>query len=196
MHVSKTRLFVTAVILAGLVSVATVGTMARFTDSDAVTGNTFSTKTISLTLDDYTAVWTFSNMMPGDTTTAPIVVTNATGSAALRYAVSSSATTSGSYELKDQLVLTVREIDSTTPLVPCDNFNGTQLYSGDLDSSAGKILGDSTQGNQSGDRPLGVDGTETLCFRVSLPLTTDNNYKSLSTTATFTFDSEQTDNNP
>ena len=36
---------------------------------------------------------------------------------------------------------------------------------------------------------------EILCFRASLPLTTGTAYQSASTTATFTFDAEQTANN-
>ena len=79
--------------------------------------------------------------------------------------------------------------------MPCDNFDGTQLYSGDLDSTAGKLVGDNTQGAQAGDRALAASGSETLCFRASLASSTGNAYQGATTTATFTFDSEQTANN-
>jgi len=71
-----------------------------------------------------------------------------------------------------------------------------QLYTGDLDSTGGQIFGNPAQGAQAGDRNLAVSASETLCFRVALPLSTGNAYKNAATTATFTFDAEQTANNP
>jgi len=196
MHISTMmKLMISGVVLTGVVGLASVGVLARFTDTDDVTGNLFTAKTISLTVDDYTAVVSVTDMMPGDVVTAPLVVTNAAGSEALRYSISSVATDSGAFDLKDQLVFTVKTIDVTLPATPCDNFDGTQLYTGDLDSTAGKIVGDSAQGAQAGDRSLAIGASETLCLRVSLPLATGNDYKDTTTTATFTFDAEQTDNN-
>jgi hypothetical protein len=128
--------------------------------------------------------------------TNSLVIANAAGSAALRYAISATATNSDGKGLKDQLTLVIKTVDVTTPGTPCDNFDGTQLYSGDLDSTAGKLVGDSAQGAQAGDRNLAVGVSETLCFRATLPTTTGNASKSATTTATFTFDAEQTANNP
>jgi len=170
-------------------------TLAVFTDSDAVGANTFTAATISLTTSPTTALITYSNMNPGDSITNPITVTNA-GNSQLRYAVSSSATNTDTNGLKDQLVLTIKTVDVTTPGVPCDNFDGTQLYTGDLDSTAGKLVGDNTQGSQAGDRSLNAAANEILCFRAALPLATANAFQAATTTATFTFDSEQTANNP
>ena len=170
-------------------------TLAVFTDSDAVGANTFTAATISLTTSPTTALITYSNMNPGDSITNPITVTNA-GNSQLRYAVSSSATNTDTKGLKDQLVLTIKTVDVTTPGVPCDNFDGTQLYTGDLDSTAGKLVGDNTQGSQAGDRSLNAAANEILCFRAALPLATANAFQAATTTATFTFDSEQTANNP
>jgi spore coat-associated protein N len=170
-------------------------TLAVFTDQDAVGANTFTAATVALTTSPTTALITYSNMTPGDSVTNPITVTNS-GNVQLRYAVSSSATNADGKALKDQLVLTVKTVDVTTPGVPCDNFDGTQLYTGDLDSTAGKLVGDNTQGSQAGDRSLNAAANEILCFRASLPLATANTYQGATTTATFTFDSEQTANNP
>jgi len=170
-------------------------TLAVFTDSDAVGANTFTAATISLTTSPTTALITYANMNPGDSVTNPITVTTA-GNSQLRYAVSSSATNTDTKGLKDQLVLTIKTVDVTTPGVPCDNFDGTQLYTGDLDSTAGKLVGDNTQGSQAGDRSLNAAANEILCFRAALPLATANAFQAATTTATFTFDSEQTANNP
>ena len=165
--------------------------------------NTFTTGTLDLKLSDNnetdldsvsTSV-TFTAMAPGDTVTDRIVPKN-TGSLALRYAISASATNADSKGLKDQLVLTIKTIDVTTPVTPCDNFDGTQIYTGDTDSTAGKLVGDNTQGIQAGDRTLAAAASETLCFRVNLPLATGNTFQNATTTVTFTFDAEQTSSNP
>ena len=169
-------------------------TLAVFTDQDTNGSNTFTAATISLSLNPASAVVSYSTMQPGDSVTNSMVVTN-NGNATLRYAISSSATNADGKALKDQLTLTIKTIDVTTPGTPCDNFDGTQLYTGDLDSTAGKLVGDNTQGAQAGDRSLSASTNETLCFRASLPLSTGNTYQGATTTATFTFDSEQTANN-
>ena len=182
--------------------VVSVGTLAVFSDTQTVGANAFTDSTISLGVGTSSALVSFSNMLPGDVVTNPIVLTNATGSSALRYAISASATNTDSKALKDQLVLTVKTIDVTLPATPCDNFDGTQVYTGDLDNAAatagtlGRIAGDPAQGAQTGDRALAVAGTETLCFRVSLPLATGNAFKLATTTGTIQFDAEQSANNP
>lgn len=169
-------------------------THAIFTDSDDIDANTFTVGSVSLSTSPTTALVTYSTMLPGDVTTQPLVVSN-DGTLALRYAVSSSATNADSKGLKDQLVLTIKTIDVTGPGTPCNDFDGTQLYTGDTDSTAGKLVGDSTQGADSGDRELAASASETLCFRVSLPSGTGNSYQGATTTVTFTFDAEQTVNN-
>ncbi|MFN8506985.1 MAG: TasA family protein [Dehalococcoidia bacterium] len=176
--------------------------LAVFTDTATSTGNTFTTGTLDIKLgdgsatpsDSVTASVAFNAMAPGDSVTRPVVVSNA-GTNALRYAISSAATNADSKALKDSLALVVKTADVTTPGTPCDNFDGTQLYSGDLDSTAGKILGDSTSGAQTGDRTVAAGATETLCFQVSLALSAGNSLQGAATTATFTFDAEQTANN-
>jgi hypothetical protein len=155
---------------------------------------TFTSGTVTLTTSPTSALLTYANMQPGDSVTNSITVTN-TGNSQLRYAVSSSATNADGKGLKDQLVLTVKAVDATTPGTPCNDFDGTELYSGDLDSTAGKLVGDSAQGAQAGDRVLAASANEILCFRAHLPLSTSTAYQSATTTGTFTFAAEQTANN-
>lgn len=188
------KLAATVVVLLAFAALVSVGTLALFTDSQVVGSNTFTTGTVDISTAPTSALVTFSNMAPGDTVTDDIVVTNG-GSLALRYAISSSATNADLKGLKDQLVLTVNTIDKTLPATPCDDFDGDQLYTGDLDSTAGKLVGDNTTGAQAGDRNLAASRNETLCFRVNLPTSTGNAFQNATTTATFTFDAEQTANN-
>jgi hypothetical protein len=178
-------------------TVASIGigavSMALFTGSTTVATNTFTAGTVIIATDHpATAIVSFANMAPGDQVTGPLVVSN-TGTLGLRYALSSSATNADFKGLKDQLVLTIK-----TGVTTCTNagfaIDGTNVYTGDLDSSAGKLLGDSTSGAQAGDRTL-ASGSETLCFNASLPLATGDAFQSATTDATFTFAAEQTKNN-
>jgi predicted ribosomally synthesized peptide with SipW-like signal peptide len=188
------KILLTAVALAAFGAAIGLSALAIFTDQESIGANTFSTGTIDLSVNPTTALVSMSGMMPGDAITDDLVVSNS-GSATLRYAISSSATNADAKGLKDELVLVIKTIDVTTPGTPCDNFDGTQLYSGDLDSTAGKLVGDSAQGSNAGDRTLAASASETLCFRVSLPSSSGNSFANASTTATFTFNAEQTANN-
>jgi predicted ribosomally synthesized peptide with SipW-like signal peptide len=181
--------------LAAVVAALTAGTTALFTSQATIGANTFTNGTITLTTNPSTALVTFSSMMPGDVVTNPLTVTSGAASGALRYAVSSSASNGDTKALRDQLVLTVKTVD-VDATVPCDGFDGTQLYTGDLKGGAtGKIIGDNTTGAQAGDRALAGNTSEILCFRVSLPIGTADSFQGATTTATFTFDAEQTKNN-
>jgi hypothetical protein len=132
-------------------------------------------------------------MAPGDQVTDALQVSN-TGTLALRYAVTGSATNTDTKGLKDQLQLTIK-----TGVTSCTNggfaASGTAVYTGDLDSAAGKLIGDIAPGSDTGDRSLTASTSETLCWHVSLPLNTGNAFQGASTTATFTFSAEQTVNN-
>ena len=173
------------------------GTLARFTHQATIGSNAFTTGSVTNAVSPTSALLTYSNMGPGDSVTNKIVVSN-TGTGQYRYAISSTATNTDAKGLRAQLVLTIKTIDVTTPGAgtECDNFDGTQLYSGNLGTTNTKLVGDAAQGSHSGDRTLNASGSETLCFRATLPLNTSAAYQSATTTVSFTFDAEQTANNP
>ena len=171
-----------------------LGSNAVFTDSAVLGANSFATGTIDISTAPATALFTVNAMMPGDTTTQPLTVANS-GNAQLRYAITATATNADAMALKDQLALTVKTVDVTTPGTPCDDFDGIQLYTGDLDGTTGALVGSNAQGAQAGDRVLNGSANEVLCFRVSLPLATGNAAQGAATVATFSFDAEQTANN-
>ncbi len=176
-----------------------VASNAIWTDSEDVDANTFSTGTIDLSTSPTTALVIFSDMAPGDEVTNDITVTNA-GSLELRYAVTSTTTED---TLAAQLDLTIK-----TGVTTCTNAgfdtDGTVIYNSgtglpdDLGSTTGiDVIGDPTQGADTGDRTLAASGgNEDLCFNVELPDTTGDSFQGLITTATFTFAAEQTANNP
>ncbi len=187
------KLGITAAALLLFTGILSVTAMGLFTDSDLVPANAFTTGSVSLTTSPTTGVVTFTGMVPGDQVTAPLTVTN-NGSAALRYAVTSSTTEN---VLATQLALTVK-----TGVASCTTAGfaatGTVVYGpaplGNTVPLA--IIGNTAQGAQAGDRTLAPAASEALCFNVSLPLATGNTFQNLATTATFTFASEQTANNP
>jgi hypothetical protein len=122
--------------------------------------------------------------MPGDVETRALTIRN-DGTADLRYAMTATATNA----LGDELLLEVRTVGTG-----CSNWDGTDVVTSTaLDGGA---FGDPTAGADAGDRTLAAGGSEVLCFRVSLPLAAPGALQGETSDATFTFDAEQTANNP
>lgn len=166
--------------------------------------NTVQAGVILGTTDPATALVTYSSMQPGDQVTSRLTVTAPSNSAELRYAIwystsspnpNPNPTDPDGRALREQLRLTIRTGDSGSP-TSCSAFTGAVLYVGELMGRSAKLVGDPAQGAQTGDRTLAPGATDTLCFRVQLPLSTPNSYANASTTAHFTITAEQTANNP
>ena len=169
--------------------------LAVFTDQETVNG-TFSSG--SVILDDVkidALTLSTAGMVPGDAVTDDVVVEN-DGSVQLRYGLSTSSTNPDTKLLRDALTLSVREIDTTTPGTPCNDFDGVVVLTATVLGASGAGFGSPAVGAQAGDRVLAAGANETLCFRVTLPSGTGNAYQGATTTTTFTFDAEQTANNP
>lgn len=190
---STLKLGILTAVLAGYVGFSSYAVMALFTDTEIVDANTFTTGTVDLTTAPATAAVTFADMAPGDAVAGAITVTNA-GTLDFRYAVTSITTED---VLAAELVLTVR-IEADISSCTTASVGAPVLYNaGDLGSVAGiDLIGDPTPGAQAGDRNLAAAASEVLCFQVSLPLATGNGAQGISTTAEFTFQAEQTKNNP
>jgi hypothetical protein len=176
------------VALLGALSLMTLGagsiSLAQFTDSAQSTW-AFSTGTIDISTSP-TVLAAVTAMMPGDTETQALTVTNA-GSGDLRYAMSTAATGA----LGDQLQLEIREEDTGGG---CAAFSGAGVVAATgLDGAA---FGSPAQGPDAGDRDLAAGASEVLCFRVSLPLSTGDTFQGANSDATFSFAAEQTANNP
>jgi hypothetical protein len=93
--------------------------------------------------------------------------------------------------LGTQLTLTVKTQDIGGG---CAAFTGTSVLA--ATTLNGAAIGSNAQGANAGDRNLAAGASEVLCFRVSLPLSTGNTFQGVSSAVTFTFDAEQTANNP
>lgn len=179
-------------------TLAVTATGAIFTDSTSVSGNAFSTGDVEITTSVATDLVSFTSpkMLPGDAVVDTVTVTNA-GTVQMRYAVKST-TTEDTLAAQLDLVVWDEAAEADTDTTCVTTPPATTLYAAaDLGSSgAGKnIIGDPTQGAQTGDQTLNASATQQLCFKVSLPLTSGNTFENLTTTATFAFEAEQTTNN-
>ena len=144
---------------------------------------------VDLVASPGSAVVSFSNMAPGDSVIAVLVLTN-NDSTELRYAMTTSATNADGKNLAGQLLVTIRLKTSN----PCSAEDGAILYgSGPL---SGAAFGDPAQGAQAGDRVLAPGASEQLCIKVELPLSSGNETQNAATVASFVFDAEETFNNP
>ena len=183
----------------GLAALLGTASQAIFTDTDSVGTNDFATGSVSLTTSPTSAIWTaVTDAAPGDKATGSLTVTNA-GTLSLRYAVTGSntdATLAAGMNVRIGLKVGAgcdfpyHNDDGTTTTLTDD----TELKATTLNTAA--LMGSNAQGNQAGDRTLAASATEDLCFAVVLPTSAANGLQSLSNTTTFTFDSEQTTNNP
>jgi len=188
-----TKIYATIIVMAALVTLASLSVMALFTNTESLPANTFTTGDVDISVSPASALVTFAGMAPGDQVTAPLTVDN-DGSLQLRYAVTSTTTED---VLAGQLDMTIKSGVTT-----CTNAgfgtDGSVVYAtGDLGSTAGvNVIGNPAQGAQAGDRSLNASASEVLCFNVSLPLSTGNSFQGLTTTATLSFQAEQTSNNP
>jgi hypothetical protein len=176
------------VALLAAVSLLTIGagtiSLAQFTDTTSSTWS-FTAGTIDISTNP-TVFTAITSMMPGDNATQALTVTNG-GTGDLRYAMSTAATNA----LGDQLTLTIKTEDAGGG---CAAFTGTSVLAATALDGAG--FGSSNQGIDAGDRNLAAGASEVLCFRVGLALSTGNTFQGASSAATFTFDAEQTANNP
>jgi hypothetical protein len=181
---AKRRRALLAVLLS--TSLLTLGagavSLAVFTDSTDLDGEWSSGSIVLGTTPSTT--FTVDDILPGDTGSQTITVEN-NGTGDLRYAMATSATNADGKGLAAQLDLTIGGGSCAAP--------GATLYTGSLDAAA---LGDATQGADAGDRDVVAGGTDDLCFSWEFPDTSGNGFQLAETTATFTFDAEQTANNP
>jgi hypothetical protein len=138
--------------------------------------------------------------MPGDSVGSPVTVEN-DGTAQLRYSVSQTSTNADAKALRDSLLLVIKTEDTGAGAFGtdgdyCDDGNGTTVRASASIGASGNLVGDPTQGAQTGDRTLAAGANEVLCFSVSLSISAPNTSQGASTTSTFTFAAEQTANNP
>lgn len=181
---TKRRRALVAILLGASLLTLGAGSMslAVFTDTDTA-GGAWSTGSIVLGVQPNTTFGA-EDILPGDKGEQDITVSN-TGTGRLRYAVAvDPALSDDSDGLAAQMDLVI--YDGTCAV------KGAALYTGSL---RGAALGDSAQGDDTGDREIAAGGDDRLCFAWELPLTTNDDFQLTTTTMVFAFEAEQTKNN-
>jgi len=190
------KILTSMMIIAVVAASITAAAMAVFSDQQTNPDNVFTTGTVILGIDPATAMFTVSNMAPGDVKYGGLEVSN-DGSLELRYAMTTTADNTST--LDEQLDLTIDAV--TDPGVDsiwytADDVVGEANIYGPDGVLSSAFFGDPTQGGQAGDRTLALSASERLRFKATLPLDTDNTYQGTTCTVAFVFDAEQTASNP
>lgn len=170
---------------------------ALLTNAD-IAGAMFTSGTITLAAGQVSlGTLTNENLMPGDVATGWVDIRN-DGPNELRYSLgAASAGVSGPHGgmLHSVLVVEVRTIDTLTPLVKCDDFDGTVLQPAEVLGVSNVMFGSPSPMDGRGDRILAAGASDTLCLRVTLPVATGDEYQGATAVTTFAFDAEQTKGN-
>jgi hypothetical protein len=134
-------------------------------------------------------------LTPGDTVRGRHLIANGQGQA-LRYSLSSVSNDDDRKGVRDVMQVAIRTADPASgKAATCEAFDGTTLYDGPL-GAATAGFGDVTMGGQAGDRLLASGQSETLCFEISLPGATGNEYQGATTATAWTIATEQQAGNP
>ncbi|MDA1002524.1 MAG: TasA family protein [Chloroflexi bacterium] len=139
--------------------------------------------TLDLTSSPASATFSVSNMSPGDVAVRSLTLTNG-GTLPFRYAMLTAVDEDVS-GLASRLEVAVREaVDEG-----CDSDAGAAIAG--YAPLAAIAFGSPDWGVQEGDRRLDPEGSEVLCFFVSLPLATTNDVSAASAALTLTFAAEE-----
>jgi hypothetical protein len=186
------RLLLCGVALVGaLIGLVNGSTYAAYQSTGTSASNVFAAGTVDIASSPTSALLSFSDLVPGETVTAPLTVNNS-GSLPLRYAMTSSVTNADGKAIGAQLTLTIK-----SGVAACTNTSfgssGTLLYGSAPLGTIGfatSLIG-TPSSFPNGGRTLNASAGETLCFQVGLPASTSTSYQGAATTATFAFTAQQ-----
>ena len=175
------QLVILAMAIGLISSLGAFAGQAAFTDQDTITVNDFDSGNVDLVNGTTSALVTFTNMKPGDTTGAQSLLVTSNGSLSLDYTMSTNMTTdTGTPLLGDALELTIWEdILQNGCVAPSTGDDSAELY-GAADLNNGALAS----------RTLAASANETLCFEVVFP-SGDTAPQSATADAEFIFDSTQ-----
>ena len=155
---------------------------------DPVSSWDIAPSSVDISASPGTAVVSVGGMVPGDSVTGPLTVSN-NGSSPLLYSVRG---TTSENALAAQLAMTIK-----TNVTKCSDAgfdrDGEIIYGpGDLGSTAGlELVGSPDLGPDPGDRVLEASASETLCIQLLLVLGTGKAFQGLTTETTLLLIAEQ-----
>jgi len=171
----RTSRDVAIVVLAGLLLIGAVGdpagSSASFTATSLNPGNQFVTATLSLTNDKSVAgsLITLANMVPGDTATRTVTLTNS-GNVSFTYSFSASQSNN-----------TLLWSDATNGLQVTATRGATTLYSGALKNMLNVAVA----------TPVAAAGTDAIVYVFSFPAAAGNTFQALTQDLTITYTATQ-----
>ncbi|MCC7372262.1 MAG: hypothetical protein IT306_27860 [Chloroflexi bacterium] len=187
-------LLATVLLLGALTGLVEGGTVAYFRGAATSTGSAFTAGTIDIANSPTSALLTFSDLVPGESVTAPLTVSNS-GTLSLRYALAATVTNDDGKGLGAQLYLAVKSGVTT-----CTNAgfsgSGTSVYGGGGSSPLGAVgssldIVGTPSSFPNGGRTVAASAGEVLCFQVTLPAGTGSGFQGATTTASFSFTAQQ-----
>ena len=175
------RILVLMMVLGLISGIGAFTGLAVFTDQETVADNTFGSGNVDLVLGTTTALVTFTNMKPGDTTGPQSLLVTNNGTIDFTYVMSTTMDTdTGTPLLGDALDLTIWEdVNQDGCVAPSTGDDGAELYGG-ADLNDGVLAS----------RALSAATNETLCFEVDFP-SAATAPESASADANFVFDATQ-----
>jgi predicted ribosomally synthesized peptide with SipW-like signal peptide len=178
MKLPSSRRVRTLLALGPLVAVSWAGAYAAFTDSVDATSS-FSTGTIAIKANDQAGTvsstsLSMSGMVPGSVNYSSLKISNV-GTIPFNYTMTTA--TSGDVALAAGLAIGIKLIATSTCDASAYGTSGTSAYA--------EATGLGSAGIAT--RPLAIEASEYLCFKVSLPSGASNTLQGRSADATFTF---------
>ncbi len=168
-------------VLAGVLAAAgiAIGSGAAFTATAANPNNTFTAGTLSITNTPSTALFTASNLKPGDVSTGQVDIENS-GSLAGAFTLSRTALTNSdaTYPMSAKLNVLVEDCGDFSSGTPTCVAGDPDIYSGTLDAMSGSYA----LGNYA------AADKHRYKFTVTFDSSADNNYQGDNSTATFRWD--------
>jgi hypothetical protein len=159
--------------------VTTLISVSLFVDGALIDGDAWAPAPITVRAEPSLMV-EVAEMLPGDVRRAEITVENP-GADPVRYAVDVTATATAAGNASDEALRDALVAQLWPTDVGCVG-EAAAIFSGPLVVAA---IGDPSAGDDPGDRRLEPAGRETLCIRVELPASANNELQAASTTVTF-----------
>ncbi len=154
------RILALTMVIGLITGLGALSGLAVFTDQETAADDTFTTGSVDLVLGTTSALVTYTNMKPGDSTGAQSLLVTNNGSIDFTYVMSTTMDTdTGAPLLGDTLDLTIwQDVNQDGCVAPSTGDDGAELY-GAADLNDGVL----------GSRALSASTNETLCFQVDFP---------------------------
>jgi len=195
----KPRYLIAGIALVGVagVGIGSIASSALFTDTESTTAATITSGTIAITAGgDYNSYFPTSSMMPGDDKYGIITIANGNGAARLSSTANWSVANALTTDLEIRMVTLADSAATCTSSTDFSSPLNSAVKPASSSATSFAMFGSATAGNQTGDRTLAAGTTYYYCVNVKMPTDMPTAAQGATSNLTFTFNAEQTANNP